>query len=50
MTDGNKLIKVLFKDDDNYQLQGEYPFTDPQIRMENVAELNKLNAKRMSKV
>lgn len=47
--DGDRIIKVLFKDDEHYQLQGEYPFTDPQIKMETTLELNKLNAKRIVK-
>ena len=48
--DGDKIIKVLYKDEENYQLQGSYPFTDPEVKMETKGDLNKIHPKRINKV
>ena len=47
--DGGKTIKLLFKDDTNYQLQGSFPFTDPEVSMQTKADLDKLNPKKLIK-
>ena len=47
--EGGKIIKVLFKDDSNYQLQGSFPFTDPEVSMQTKADLDKLNPKKVIK-
>lgn len=46
-TKDGKVMKVLFKDTENLIQLGQYPFTDPQMKVTPLNELNSQNPQRL---
>ena len=47
--DKNKIMKVLFKDENTYMILGYYPFTDPKDDIEKTTVLSGKNVLKVVK-